>query len=376
MQLIKKKEKLGNILFLIAILLELLIMMTDHSAITLPLRGRVAQLAFVLFGCKILTTDYSKIQWIFIILIGIIGSISYFTCGDEYVLRAALMVIAAKDIDLNKTGKIILWGTLAGTIVIMLLSLFGILGNAVDIRDFGRGMEESRWCLGFSHANNVHDIFWFITALYLLIYQKKCNWKHYVILTLMNLVLFYFTASRNGVLVAQMMIIGCALLHYFPVWNKRVLFYILTILGLTASMFFTVLAGLRGIERSRFVYYCDRLLTGRMEMVWEYAPVSGWELFPGPRSILHVDNGFATLFAGYGIVIGVCFVALIIYMIYYMYKKQNGIAVVFLATVIFVTFMESTFIFNVSLLCNPLYFLLFNEWYHAGKVKRCENESI
>ena len=58
MQIIKKKEKIGNILFTTAIILELLIMMTDYSAITLPLRGRIAQLAFVLFGCKILTTKY------------------------------------------------------------------------------------------------------------------------------------------------------------------------------------------------------------------------------------------------------------------------------------------------------------------------------
>ena len=61
MQLIKNKEKIGNILFVAAIVIEVVIMMTDHmSSFTIPLRGRFAQLAFVLFGCKILTTKYTK----------------------------------------------------------------------------------------------------------------------------------------------------------------------------------------------------------------------------------------------------------------------------------------------------------------------------
>ncbi len=369
MQLIKKKEKIGNLLFTIGIILELIIMMTDHSAITLPLRGRIAQVAFVLFGCKILTTDYTKKQWIFIFLIGALGCVSYFTCKDEYVLRAAVMVIAAKEIDLEQTVKIIFFGTLIGTGIIVCLSLFGVLGTAVDIRDFGRGTIESRWCLGFSHANNVHDIFWFLTALYFLIRQKKCDWRHFLVLTILNIGLFFLTASRNGVLVAQIMIMGAALLHYFPIWNRKIWIYLLTLFGLGACIYLTIMGGSYCIENNRFVYFIDRLLTGRMEMVWEYAPISSWEWFPSPRSILYVDNGFATLFAGYGIVIGACFITLLIYMIFSMHQKQNGIAVVFLATIIFVTFMETTFIFNVSLLCNPLYILLFNEWFWVKRPK-------
>lgn len=373
MQIIKRKEKAGNILFIIAIVIELIIMMTDHSAVTLPLRGRIAQLAFVLFGIKILTTEYSGRQWGIIAVLALLGSVSYFTCKDEYILRAAVMVVAAKDIDYKLTGKIVLFGTLTGTIIIVMLSLMGVLGTAVDIRHYGRGVEEARWCLGFSHANNVHDMFWFLTGFFLLLYQKKCNWIHYSVLTILNLLLYYFTVSRNGVIVAQLMIIGGALLHYFKVLNRKLLLYFLSLAGVFGCMFLTVLGGLCGIANP-FVNFCNRFLTGRLEMIYEYAPVSKWTFFPPPQRILYVDNGLAILFSEYGIVIGILFLCLIASIIYHMYQEKNGIALVFLTTTIFVTFMESTFIFNTSLLCNPLYFLLFNEWYKINS-KKCDEVS-
>ena len=56
MQIIKNKEKIGNYLFFIGILLELIVMVTDHvSFMELPFRGRFTHVAFVLLGIKILS---------------------------------------------------------------------------------------------------------------------------------------------------------------------------------------------------------------------------------------------------------------------------------------------------------------------------------
>ena len=111
----------------------------------------------------------------------------------------------------------------------------------------------------------------------------------------------------------------------------------------------------------------DNLLTGRLEMVWEFAPVSKWTWFPEYRELMYVDNGFTRVFFLYGIVLGTVYLALLLYMIYHMYRTRNGVGVVILVTTMLVTVMESSFIWNTSLLCNPVYFLLFNEWYKAHK---------
>ena len=76
----KNKNKIANIFFYIAFSIELVIMMVEHSAFDVPFRGRLTHIAFALFGCKVLLTKYSKKEWIAIILLGIIGVLSYFSC--------------------------------------------------------------------------------------------------------------------------------------------------------------------------------------------------------------------------------------------------------------------------------------------------------
>lgn len=366
MQIIKNKEKAGNTLFYIGIILEIIIMMTDHSQIILPLRGRVAQLAFVLFGCKILTTKYTKKEWIVIILFGFLGAVSYLTCGEEYFARAIVMVTAAKEIELKKIAKTIFLATLAGTMLIVVLSLTGTLGVIVDVRNYGRGAEEARWCLGFSHANNVHDMFWYLLVFYFYLENKRCTWIHYLVLTIGNIGLYMLTISRTGFLTAQILIIGCAIVRYFPGICKTFLPYIAAVVGLAGCMYITILGGFDG-RVTPIKEKLNALLTGRLQMVWEFARVSKWTWFPPARDLMYVDNGFARLFFLFGIVVGTVYLALLIYMAYHMYRTRNGVGVVILATTMLVTVMESTFIWNTSLLCNPVFFLLFNEWYKSNK---------
>ena len=370
MQIIKKQEKIGNILFAIAIILELIIMVAGHSAFNLPYSGRIAQFAFILFGCKILSTEYSKKQWAVIVMLGILGAISYFTCGDEYVLRAIVMVTAAKDIDVNKTFKIVFTALIVGTLLIVLTSLVGIGGEMIETRDFGRGGIETRWKFGFSHANNIHDVLWYLTSIYLFIKGKTTKWKDYVIITALNLSLFAFTVSRNGLLATQILVCACAFFRYLPKMQEKLWPYLLGLLGLVLCIFFTFLGGLYCINNNELMRFFDRIFTGRLEMVWEYAPVASWEWFPDGRQLLYIDNGFVTLLFCYGIVIGVGYWLLNIYAGYLFYKEKNGIGLAILVTTIFVTFMEASFVINTSVLCNPLLLFLFDRWYRNREVEK------
>ena len=83
MQLIKKKERLGELTFGLAMLIHLVVMVSGYGEWNIPLRGRLLQAAFVLFCVKILVTCYSKKQWIFMAVMGVIGSVSYLSTKDE-----------------------------------------------------------------------------------------------------------------------------------------------------------------------------------------------------------------------------------------------------------------------------------------------------
>lgn len=353
MQIIKNKEKVANIIFSIGILLELLVMITDHAGfITLPFRGRFTHVAFALFCVKILFTHYTGMQWGFMAVCGILGAVSYLTCTDEYVIRMVVFVFAAKDIDLKKVLRMILYGMTAITVLIIGLALLGVSGNISQTAHYGRGELETRYMLGFAHANNLHDAVWYILAVLLLITHEKWSWKQYLLATIGNIGLFMLTVSRNGMIAVQLLLTACFLLRCFPAWNQKKFPYILGGIGLGICLWMTWLGGAYGAVNDSLTAFFDRFLTGRLEMIWEYAPVSAWKIFPEGRSLSFVDNGFASFFFHYGYVVGVIYILFLVYLLYRLYKKQDGIGLCVLVTTVFVTFIETTFIFNTSLLCN------------------------
>ncbi len=355
--LIKNKERLGIILFEIGVVLELLIMMTDSASWTLPYRGRITQVAFGLFVLKILMTKYNVRQFILGGIAGLIGVVSYLTCREEYVIRAVIFVIAAIGIDIELTLKIILYGVLASVIVIIGMSLTGLGGAIKDVRDYGRdGVIETRYCLGFNHANNLHSIFWYITALLILRFRDRLNAVHYGIMALLSVGLFVLTRSRTGLMVSLAVIVLSVLIRYLTVKNGAmdVSLSVLSILALVASLAITVKAAWEFPYLNDTMERLDKILTGRVEMVWEHTPLYAWRLFPGGQAAELVDDGFAVIGYSYGYVVLGLLTAVIIYLSVRFCKQHNRYSQVILLSVIMMIFMESTFIFNVSLLCNML----------------------
>lgn len=365
MQLIKKKERIGNILFIIAIAIELTIMMTDHMAsFTLPLRGRWAQLAFVLFGCKILTTRYSLRQWCVIVLIGILGVISYFTMGDEYALRAAVMVFAGKDVDRDVIKKMCFAFAMAGTAIIVLLALTGVAGSMYDMRDYNRGAIETRWCLGFNHANNVHCIYWYIVTAYIYMRDNKCKLYEYIIMLAANAGLYLLTASKTG-LFASMLVIAVAIVaKYYEKIKGFMLAYILGALTIVACVVLTIIGSTYSCFESKFCAYLDKFLNQRLNMCHDHANISGWKLFPGPVTFeKYVDNGIAAWAYSEGIVLLLVMLTLIFWLVWKSYKEKNIVLLVMIVTCTYVWFMEASFIINTSLCCCLFYIFAINRWY-------------
>lgn len=363
LQLIKADRRIAEAVFTFAIVLELIVMMTDHLASwTLPYRGRVTHVAFILFCIKILMTRYDYKQVILIIIMGILGTISYVTCRDEYVIRAVVFVAAAVGADVGKNLRIIFLGTLIGSLVIISFSLLGICGDIVDIRHYGRGMVEARYCLGFNHANNVHCLFWYLLTIYIL-YKRKINKQAIIVLMITNLLLYYLTRSRTGVLIIGITLIGTFCLQSFSKVFNRNLLAMTAILELVIAIVTTMYAAVSLAMRIPVISTIDRLLTGRLEMVSERAYVELWSMWPAARPSPEVDNAFAGITYSYGMIIGVLLILTVLFCICYGFIKNDRQILLIVIMVIGMIYMESTFIFNISLLCNMLLILLWSGVY-------------
>lgn len=342
---------------MLAVWLELIVMMTDHcSSWTLPYRGRITHIAFALFCVKIAMTRYKYWCYLPMVLLGILGCYSYFTCDDEYIIRVLIFIFASVDIDINELLKCILWVSIIGSGVIIFLAITGICGNIADTRDFGRGAIESRYCLGFNHANNLHDMYWYVVCIYALKHRMNYKWYEYASMTVINIIIYMFSSSRTGVVITQLLIVLLAIGQLFP-WIKKSFFSYglgcILIVGLYKLTRYAARFGFTN-ENEAFMSKMDGLLNGRLEMVAEYAGFREWMLFPPYRNAIPVDNGFAKLIYSYGLV--VCFVLFAIFSMSYLYlyfKKEYTIGLI-LTCAIVVFFMESTFILNVSILCNMM----------------------
>lgn len=357
MQLVKRQEKPGDIAFYIGIGIQLLLMVVGYGDWGIPFHGRLMQIAFALFCIKILTTEYSKTEWLMMVILGGIGVLSYVGTGDEYVVSVIVMIFATKSIDFKRVCKWILWIALAFTVITAFLSLCGVGGMAVDIRDYGRGGIEARWCLGFGHANNLHGTVWYLVALVIYLFFEKLDWRHYLLLTVGNVILFYFTISKGGLIAAQLVIVAAVLLRYIRRLADMTWIYVCGILAVLGVFVISVVSVSVDWNKSSLLMLLDRLFTGRINLAYQHAHISTWKLLSSAGEFGDtVDNGWVTIFFNYGYIIGVFFVLFHIYLVYRTWKQKDGILLVVIASCIFYTFMEATYTVNSSyLLCNLSY---------------------
>ena len=152
----------GNVCFWIAIVTELIVVIIDKSAYINPYEGMIFRLTFLLFCLKVISTKYSRREWICIIAVGLIVSISYFVNTRDEAVRAAVFVIACKDIDLKKILKVVLAITLIGTLI---LCRNGNLWKSYSDCQFwkrtvsGRGRNEILFWDGASECVSVHAVY-------------------------------------------------------------------------------------------------------------------------------------------------------------------------------------------------------------------------
>ena len=359
---VNNKERAAQYLFWTAFMIEALVMMFSHSAFELPYTGRILHVAFVLFGVKIVLTRYTRQEWIIIVLLGIVGVLSYFSMGEEWFIRIVMLIIASKNVSMHKAVKDLFYIATVGTIIIIVLSLLGYGGQIVDVRDYGRGSIEARWCLGFSHANNLHGTLWYVVSLGILTYINKLKWYHGVCLTILNYFLYTLTLSRTGFLVTEMVILAALLYVYYPRISEWKWIYAAGGVGTALCAFIGIFVVIFGIFSLPGLKGLSDMLTVRLECLTWWESTEMWSLFGDGRERRPTDVGFITLISEYGYVIFAIYLLCLFLMIYYYCRNKKWMEFIVLMTCVLYTFMESTYVFNVYLLGNFTFILLLGTW--------------
>lgn len=373
----EKMNKIGNLCFWIALVIESVIVMIDKSAYINPWEGKLFRLTFVLFCIKVITTQYSKKEWLAIAIAGILVSISYLVNDKDEVVRAAVFVISCKNIDVKKILKVVLGITLAGSVILFVLAASGTFGAMTMTANFGRGpfpgIVETRYCFGMGHPNAFQCMMYMMTVLCLYIYIERMKWYHFVLLFLINVITYHYTDSNTAMLVIGATIIGAAIMKYVPILKNLKWIYWLSAAFVLALVIFSAVGSYTGRE-TQFMYDLDQVLNGRFQYAHaiENARVENWTLFSNRLNTEFFDQGFIRLFYWYGIIPGIMYVLANLYLIYQSYQKRDCMLLIIVVGFSLFSLMEAHLI-SVYILRNYLLVLLGYYWYQPFEKREKKN---
>lgn len=362
-----KIEKTGMICFWLALITELVIVMIDKSAYINPIEGQLFRVTFLLCCIKIAATKYSRSEWLCILLFGAAAFVSYLVNGRDETVRIVAFVAACKGVDLKKMLRAALWITLTGSVILFALSGLGIFGDFRITANFGRGeypsIIETRYCFGMGHPNAFQCMLFMMITLCLYLDAERMKWYHFLLLEFLNYFSYRYTDSNTGFLVCTAVIAGVALLKYCKPLQKSRIIYLLGGLFVIGIVVFSAIGSHTGIE-NELIDRLDTILNGRFKFAHriEAARVENWLPFASAANTEYFDAGVIRLFYWYGIIPGVLYVLMNLYLIYQSFRKQDYTIVVIVAGYTLFTIMEAHLI-SFYILRNYLFILMGFYWY-------------
>lgn len=366
----------GLICFYIALVTETLIVIADKSAWINPFEGRLFQVTFALCVVKVLFTKYEWREYVAIFLCCLVGLLTDQISGRNEILRIFMFVAACHGTDLRKNLKIVFKITLAGSFLIVLLSLTGILGTVTVSKEYVGGVQKTLFCFGMGNANAFHCMFFVLGLLGMYLYHEKMKWWSYLLIFVANIGLFFLTRSKTSTGMLAVAVVGMWVIANFLTGEsvaKQKAKKIIGILMLSVNGFCVAVSIIFAAEAWRvyewhwctmltpyfeFWGWVDDVLTGRLRCLIETDPWIGtidtWRLFAGPDTERYFDLGFVRLFYWYGIIPAALILTLFGVLLIYLYRKEKYTEILFLTICSVYTVVEAHFVSVYIARCYPL----------------------
>lgn len=371
-----KKSKLPWFLFYIGLTIELLIVIIDKSNYTNPVEGRLFQITFLFFACKLLLTDYTKKEWCALILLEAVAFASYRITGANDLIRLVTFVAACKEIPLKQMLRYAFYVTLAGCAAIVLLSVTGIYGDISLTQAFGHesaettryigveAAEETRYTLGMGHPNALSCMFLMLAALGVYVWFDRMKWYIYWFLMLLNVGVFLLTGSKTSMLITTAFIAGAFVMSVGKGLRDKKIVYLCGLLVFVLCIGFSLDAAVcaqrvRDAQWNAFFYEnprdnahivllgkIDRQISGRIVSLTDSDKNDGmihtWSLFSNRNNMdYYFDMGWVKLFYRYGVVPGILYVAASLALLWQFFKRRDACGLVLFTAFAVYTVVEA-----------------------------------
>lgn len=351
--------------FAIGVLIEILVVILDKSTYTIQYEGWIFRITFLLFACTVCFTKFSLKEYLYLVFFLIIGYLSYIMTGRNEILRIVIFVAACKDMDMRRILKMVFYVTLAGMVVLILLSVFGIWGTTAITADFGRGIVEIRYCLGIGHPNALHCMFFVLLVLGIYLYHDRWGWKGYLMAALLNGGLYLLTDSRTSMIIGMCFILLAVLLQYIKSLQNAKWCYILAVLffafAIGVSVYFA-----KHCTSTPFLKQLNQFLNGRIIALYDSVRHEGmiytWSAFSNPLNDNYFDLGIVRAFFWYGWIPASLYFIMQIKLMWVAFKKSDYMMLAVMVAITAYSIIEAHFI---SVYIGRNYILFFMGMYLA-----------
>ena len=359
------QKKVPQILFYLALTIELGMVIIDKSNYINPIEGTLFRVTFVLFALKLFSTEYTWKEWGLIAFFEVIGIISYKVTGKNDVIRIVTFVAACKGIPLKQMIRYTFYVTLAGCVAIVFLSVTRIYGEMTLTTYYGRGanyqlmyedlsrrgIEETRYTLGMGHPNALSCMYLMLCAMGIYAFSEKMKWYIYLFLMLLTVGVYSLTDSKTSMLITTLLLLGAFVMANCQLTICRFLknhwsTYILAFLGFVCCIGFSVDAaanaskvrlaqwnetyagGPNADAHTILLLRMDKPLNGRIQSLTDSENNDGsmetWSVFSSPNNMnYYFDMGWVKLFYRYGVIPGILYCLANLFLLWHFYRKKD-----------------------------------------------------
>lgn len=307
-------------------------------------------IALFCMGAKILLTDYTCQEWIFLIFLVLISLAAYHTTGEKAVVLTVLTVMGFKNVRIERLLKFVF--------VIWTVTFYGMVFiHIADVTDasilahnkFGLGFL-LRYSMGFPHPNVFHISYfiWVALLLYLFPMKAKKLWLMSFLLFWGNVFIFLYSVSVTGFMLVTVYLIFNIYLSMRKRLNQtekiliQCIYPVCVLISVIPPLFF----------KGRLYDVLNKLLNTRMN-IWKYYLMNftpkllGTKVWSPENTILSMDCSYLYLLYYYGVILFLVISVLFMYTIW-QYAKQNCKTELAIVSVMLIAGITEPYLFNLS----------------------------
>ena len=311
---------------------------------------------------KIFLTNYTKKEWFWIILLGVLAVLIERNSGEKGVLITYAVVAGMKGISLKRIMHI--GAVVYGVTLCSMVTFFGIfLDKSTYIEHPRLGMGDViRYGLGYAHPNTLMVTYFVTCALIVICLGKKYNWKYAIALEAGLLYVYSYCISYTGLITGTLVIILPLYLYMIRKGKLGIWEYIIGGAALPFSLAFSFISpyylpeGIWNFFDRFLITFTNRLRLAKQYVIPANISLLGTHVTKVTDSKYTLDNSFLYTFIFNGVLFFCIIMILYFYMMYRLIKEKRNLELI-ITCVFFVQAIMEPFMFNTSFKNITLFFL-------------------